>query len=59
MFDMVKLWITTRWSERTTWNGIILASLGIAILLKLAIVQYFAIGAIAYGAYQIYKEESK
>lgn len=59
MFDMVKLWVTTRWSERTTWNGIILATLGAAILLNLAIVKYFAIGAIGYGLYQIYKEETK
>jgi len=59
MFEVAKLWVTTRWTERTTWNGIILASLGAAILLKLSIVTYFAVGAIAYGAYQVYKEETK
>lgn len=59
MFEMAKLWVTTRYTERTTWNGIILATLGAAILLKLSIVTYFAVGAIAYGAYQIYKEEAK
>jgi hypothetical protein len=59
MFEIAKLWVTTRWTERTTWNGVILASLGAAILLKLAIVQYFAIGAIGYGLYQVWKEETK
>ena len=59
MFELAKLWVTTRWTERTTWNGIILASLGVAILMKLSIVTYGAWAAIAYGAYQVYKEETK
>lgn len=59
MFELAKLWVTTRWSERTTWNGVILATLGAAILLNLSIVKYFAIAAIGYGLYQIWKEESK
>ena len=48
-------WITTRLTERTTWDGIVLVATGIAMIV--APVNLIAYGMIAYGAWTIWKAE--
>ena len=54
---MVQKWINARLKERTTIDGIILVGAGIAFLIFKPIAALVAYGAIAYGAYTIWKAE--
>jgi len=54
---MVQKWINARLKERTTVDGIILVGAGIAFLIFKPIAALVAYGAIAYGAYTIWKAE--
>ena len=54
---MIKKWINQRLSERTTLDGAILIGAGIAFLIFKPIAALVAYGAIAYGAWTIWKRE--
>jgi len=54
---MVKTWIKKRLKERTTLDGAVLVLAGIAFLIFKPIAALVAYGAIAYGAWTIYKSE--
>ena len=54
---MIKKWINARLSERTTLDGAILIGAGIAFLIFKPIASLVAYGAIAYGAWTIWKRE--
>jgi len=54
---MVKKWITDRLGERTTLDGAILIGAGVAFLIFKPIASLVAYGAIAYGAWTIWKKE--
>ena len=54
---MVKKWITARLNERTTLDGAVLIGAGIAFLIFKPIASLVAYGAIAYGAWTIWKKE--
>lgn len=54
---MVKKWINSRLGERTTLDGAILIGAGVAFLIFKPIASLVAYGAIAYGAWTIYKKE--
>jgi hypothetical protein len=54
---MIKKWINARLSERTTIDGAVLICAGIAFLIFKPIASLVAYGAIAYGAWTIYKKE--
>lgn len=54
---MIKKWITSRLNERTTLDGAVLILAGIAFLIFKPIASLVAYGAIAYGAWTIYKRE--
>ena len=54
---MIKKWINQRLSERTTLDGAVLIGAGIAFLIFKPIASIVAYGAIAYGAWTIYKRE--
>jgi hypothetical protein len=54
---MIKKWINARLSERTTLDGAVLIGAGIAFLIFKPIASLVAYGAIAYGAWTIYKRE--
>ena len=54
---MIKKWINARLSERTTIDGAVLIGAGIAFLIFKPIASLVAYGAIAYGAWTIYKRE--
>jgi hypothetical protein len=54
---MIKQWIKSRLEERTTLDGAVLIGAGIAFLIFKPIASLVAYGAIAYGAWTIYKKE--
>jgi len=54
---MVKNWIKKRLNERTTLDGAVLIGAGVAFLIFKPIASLVAYGAIAYGAWTIYKKE--
>lgn len=59
MLDIAKTWLLARWAERTSWNGVWLIGIGAAVLIGSPFIKWGAYVVIAYGAYQIWKEESK
>lgn len=54
---MLQKWINARIKERTTLDGAVLIAAGLAFLIFKPIAALFAYGAIAYGAWTIYKSE--
>lgn len=54
---MIKNFITSRLEERTSLDGAILIALGVIILIAGPFAKIAAYGAIAYGAWTIYKKE--
>ncbi len=54
---MMRKWINKRLQERTTIDGIVLVGAGVAFLIFKPIASIVAYGAIAYGAWTIYKAE--
>lgn len=55
----MKAWITERLNERTSIDGAVLIGVGVAFLIFKPIASLVAYGAIAYGAWTIWKKESK
>ena len=55
----MKEWITERLNERTSLDGAVLIGVGVAFLIFKPIASLVAYGAIAYGAWTIWKKESK
>lgn len=53
----MKNWIIARLGERTSLDGAVLIGAGIAFLIFKPIASIVAYGAIAYGAWTIYKRE--
>lgn len=51
-------WVKARLAERTTWDGTVLIGAGLAFLLVKPIASFVAYGAIAYGAWTLWKKES-
>lgn len=54
---MIKKFITDRLNERTTLDGAVLIAAGVAFLIFKPIASLVAYGAIAYGAWTIWKRE--
>ena len=57
MIELAKNWIISRFKERTTWDGAILVGVGVVYLVIEPIGTVVAYGAIAYGAWTIWKKE--
>ena len=53
----MKKWIIDRLGERTSLDGAVLIGAGVAFLIFKPIASIVAYGAIAYGAWTIYKKE--
>ena len=53
---MIKNWIETRLQERSTVDGAVLVAAGIAFLIFKPIAAAVAYGAIAYGAWTIWRK---
>ena len=54
---MMKKWIISRLGERTTLDGAVLIGAGVAFLIFKPIASLVAYGAIAYGAWTLFKKE--
>ena len=54
---MIKRWINNRIEERTTWDGLMLIGIGLVVLIAGPFAKLAAYGAIAYGAWTIWKSE--
>lgn len=54
---MIKDWIKSRLNERSTLDGAVLVVAGVAFLIFKPIASLVAYGAIAYGAWTIWKRE--
>ena len=57
MIDLIKIWITQRLKERTTWDGVVLIAAGVVYLVFEPIATVVAYGAIGYGAWTLWKKE--
>ena len=51
-------WLKNRLQERSTWDGIILVGAGVAFLVLEPFAKLIAYGAILYGAWTIWKNET-
>jgi hypothetical protein len=51
-------WLKNRLQERSTWDGIILVVAGVAFLVLEPFAKLIAYGAIVYGAWTIWKNET-
>lgn len=56
--NFIQKWTIDRIKERTSWDGIVLIGAGVAFLVFKPIASLVAYGAIAYGAWTIWKKES-
>ena len=54
---MIKKFITDRLNERTTLDGAVLIAAGVVFLIFKPIASLVAYGAIAYGAWTLWKKE--
>jgi hypothetical protein len=54
---MVKKWIIDRLGERTSLDGVVLIGAGVVFLIFKPIASIVAYGAIAYGAWTLFKKE--
>ena len=54
---MIKRWINNRIEERTTWDGLMLIGIGLVVLIAGPFAKLAAYGAIAYGAWTLWKSE--
>jgi len=50
-------WIIARLKERTSWDGIVCIGAGAAFIILGPLAKFAAYGAIAYGAWTIWKSE--
>jgi hypothetical protein len=57
MLDQVKVWVTNRIEERTTWDGAMLVGIGVLILIAKPIASLIAYAVIIYGAWTLITEE--
>lgn len=58
MIDLGIEWLKKRFAERTTWDGIIMVGVGVTYLVIEPIGTVVAYGAIAYGAWTVWKSET-
>jgi hypothetical protein len=53
---MIKKWIETRLQERSTVDGVLMVAAGAAIIIFSPLTKLIAYGAIAYGAWTIWRK---
>ena len=58
MLNNAKAWLMARWAERTSWDGAMLIGVGVIVLIAGPFAKLAAYGAIAYGAWTIWKKET-
>jgi|TARA_B110000438_G_scaffold302370_1_gene359842 hypothetical protein len=53
----IKEWITARVAERTSWDGVSIIAISVAVLVASPLVKWIAWAGLAYGAYTLIKEQ--
>ena len=51
----IKEWITARVAERTSWDGVSIIAISVAVLVASPLVKWIAWAGLAYGAYHFNK----
>jgi len=54
----VKEWILARLAERTSWDGVSIIALSVAILVASPLVKWIAWAGLVYGIYTLVKEQT-
>ena len=54
---MIKKWIASRLAERSTVDGVVMVAAGAAVIVFFPFAKLIAYGAIAYGAYTIWRKD--
>jgi hypothetical protein len=54
---MLKKWISTKLKERSTLDGGLMVAAGVVIIVLGPLAKFVAYGALAYGAYTIWRNE--
>ena len=54
----VKEWITARIAERTSWDGVSIIALSVAVLVASPLVKWIAWAGLVYGIYTLVKEQT-
>lgn len=57
MFELVKMWISQRIKERTSWDGVAIIAAGVVYLVFEPIASLVAYAAIGYGVWTLWKKE--
>lgn len=57
MITLGKAWVIARLKERTSWDGAVMIAAGVAYIVLGPLAKIAAYGAIAYGAWTIWKKE--
>ena len=55
--ETLKDWVISGWHERTTWDGAVLISVGLIVLLFAPLMKIAAWAAIGYGTWTLVKSE--
>lgn len=56
---LAKSWVTSRLAERTSWDGGVIIGISLLVMVASPMIKFAAWGGLAYGAWTLYKEESK
>jgi len=56
---LAKGWITSRLAERTSWDGGVIIGISLLVMVASPMIKFAAWGGLAYGAWTLYKEETK
>jgi hypothetical protein len=56
---LAKSWITSRLAERTSWDGGVIIGISLLVMVASPMIKFAAWGGLAYGAWTLYKEETK
>lgn len=54
----IKEWITARIAERTSWDGVSIIALSVAVLVASPLVKWIAWAGLVYGIYTLVKEQT-
>ena len=54
----VKEWILARLAERTSWDGVSIIALSVAVLVASPLVKWIAWAGLVYGIYTLVKEQT-
>ena len=56
---LAKAWVMARIGERTSWDGGVIIGVSLLALMASPLIKWATWGGLLYGAWTLYKEESK